>query len=225
MEKHYKGGVSSREARGSLLTFHPDLPRVSSLTNDNHCVSQLQGRLLTQSTTQEQTLNTLIVNLPVIKVVTSAPGHSQKKDVSPGGAGCQYKDQKLKFVKSVSCVTQLSCVKPVTCAQNVVPNQPVGARLQNFWKIWLELGAGPKVVQILKEGYTLPFRIRPYLTRSPSVISCYVNLHRNSDLSILSGRLKNLKDVDKWSSLSLYLQVRGMSVTCELGLYLYSQIG
>ena len=34
---------------------------------------------------------------------------------------------------------------------------------------------------------------------------------------IPSGRLKNLKDVDKWSSLSLYLQVRGMSVTCELG--------
>ena len=39
---------------------------------------------------------------------------------------------------------------------------------------------------------------------------------------IPSGRLKNLKDVDKWSSLSLYLPVRGMSVTCELGLYLYS---
>ena len=35
----------------------------------------------------------------------------------------------------------------------------------------------------------------------------------------------NLKDVDKWSSLSLYLQVRGRSVTCELGLYLYSRIG
>ena len=33
---------------------------------------------------------------------------------------------------------------------------------------------------------------------------------------IPSGRLKNLKDVDKWASLSLYLPVRGMSVTCEL---------
>ena len=42
---------------------------------------------------------------------------------------------------------------------------------------------------------------------------------------IPSGRLKNLKDIDNWSSLSLYLPVRGMSVTCELGLYLYSQIG
>ena len=42
---------------------------------------------------------------------------------------------------------------------------------------------------------------------------------------ISSGRLKNLKDVDKWSSLSLYLPVRRMSITCELGLYLCSQMG
>ena len=42
---------------------------------------------------------------------------------------------------------------------------------------------------------------------------------------IPSGRLKNLKDVDKWSSLSLYLPARGMPATCELGLYLCSRIG
>ena len=30
---------------------------------------------------------------------------------------------------------------------------------------------------------------------------------------IPSGRLKNLKDVDKWSYLNLCLSVRGMSVT------------
>ena len=61
----------------------------------------------------------------------------------------------------------MSCVKPVTNVKNVASNLPVGARLQNFWQTWLDLGAGPKVVQILKEGYTLPFRIRPKLTRSP----------------------------------------------------------
>ena len=41
---------------------------------------------------------------------------------------------------------------------------------------------------------------------------------------IPSSRLKNLKDVDKWSSLSLYLSVRGMPVTSELGLYLCSKM-
>ena len=51
---------------------------------------------------------------------------------------------------------------------------PVGARLQNFWQTWLDLGTSQKAVQILKEGYLLPFRIRPKLTRSSTVISCYV---------------------------------------------------
>ena len=115
--------------------------------------------------------------------VPSAPGHSQKRELSPGWAECQSKVcHKLKYVKPVSCVTQLSCVQPVKTVQNVVNDQPVGARLQNLWKTWLDLGAGPKIVQILKEGYTLPFQIRPQLTRSPSVISRYVNPHRNSYL-------------------------------------------
>ena len=34
----------------------------------------------------------------------------------------------------------------------------------------------------MREGYTLPFRIRPNLTRSPTVLSRYVNPHRNSYL-------------------------------------------
>ena len=107
---------------------------------------------------------------------------TQKRELSPGSAGCHCKSYKLKSVKSVSCVTQLSCVQPVTTVKNAAPNLPVRARLQNFWQTWLDLGAGPKVVQMLKEGYTLPFRIRPRLTRSPTVISCYVNPHRNSYL-------------------------------------------
>ena len=112
-----------------MLVFHPDLPRVSSLTNDSYFVSQLQARLLTPNITPEQTLDNLSVNLPVANLITSAPGLSQKKEVSPGRADCQYKSQKLKFVKGVSCVTQLFCAQPVTCAQNVVSDLPVGARL------------------------------------------------------------------------------------------------
>ena len=64
-------------------------------------------------------------------------------------------------MKGVSCVTQLSFVEPVTNVQTVVSHLPVGARLQNFWKPWLDLGASPKVVYILREDYTLPFQIRP----------------------------------------------------------------
>ena len=85
-------------------------------------------------------------------------------------------------MKNASCVIPLSCVQPVTSVKNVASNLPVGARLQNFWQTWLDLGAGPKIVQILREGYTLPFRIRPNFTRSPTVVSRYVNPHRNSYL-------------------------------------------
>ena len=65
------------------------------------------------------------------------------------------KDCALKYVKGVSSVTQLSCVKPVTNVKLAVSNLPVGARLQNFWQTWLDLGADPKVVQILKNGLHL----------------------------------------------------------------------
>ena len=65
-----------------------------------------------------------------------------------------------------------SCCKKSACR----------GQTSNFWQTWLERGAGPKIVQILREGYTLPFRIRPNLTRSPTVISRYVNPHRNSYL-------------------------------------------
>ena len=163
------------------LTLH-DLPRASSRINDNYCVTKLQTL---EAGSTPQTINTCLksnVKLPVASHVHTAPGHSQKRELSPRSAGCHCKSYKLKSVKSVSCVTQLSCVQPVTTVKNAAPNLPVGARLQNFWQTWLDLGAGPKVVQIRKEGYTLPFRIRPRLTRSPTVISCYVNPHRNSYL-------------------------------------------
>ena len=32
---------------------------------------------------------------------------------------------------------------------------------------------------MLKEGYTLPFKSRPNLTRLPTIINCYVHSHRN----------------------------------------------
>ena len=166
-------------ASNSIPRFRP---RVSSSTNDNQCVIQLKPLLLAGSPTRK-TMNTFFnVKLDVVHSVHTSPGHSQKNEISPRAAGCYFKKSKLKSVKSVSCVTPLSCVIPVINASSVVTNLPVGARLQNFWKKWLDLGAGPRVVQILKEGYTLPFRIRPNLSRIPTVISCYGNPHRNLKL-------------------------------------------
>ena len=42
---------------------------------------------------------------------------------------------------------------------------------------------------------------------------------------IPNGRFKNVKDVDKWSSLSLCLSVRGNVTYLRVRLYLYSRMG
>ena len=74
-----------------------------------------------------------------------------------------------------------------------VQNLPVGARLNQFWETWKALGAGPKVVQMLKEGYTHPLQTRPNLTRSPTILSCYVHPHRNLYLLDALHQLTNKK--------------------------------
>ena len=85
-------------------------------------------------------------------------------------------------MNDVSCVGHLSSANTVTNVPTVAINPPVGARLQQFWEKWEALGSSPKVVTILREGYTLPFRFRLNLTRSPTVISNYVNPQRQSHL-------------------------------------------
>ena len=159
-----------------------DRPRASSLTNDSYCVNSLTRRLLAGSTVHRKT--DTFVNLNVVPRVHTAPGHSQKKEISPGAAVCfSQSNYKIKSVKLASCVTPLSCVKSVVNVRNAVTNPSVGTRLQKFWQVWWNLGASPKIVQILKEGYTLPFQNRPLLSRHTTVISRYVNHHRNSYLS------------------------------------------
>ena len=54
--------------------------------------------------------------------------------------------------------------------------------MHNFWERWAALGVNPKLISVLREGYILPFRFRPYLTRKPTVTSCYLDPHRNSYL-------------------------------------------
>ena len=116
------GKVATRNPRGSLPAIHHNQPRTSSPINDNYCIDKLQRGLLAGSQTlTRQTLDTyqsLNVNFHVVQAAHSASGHSQKRELSPGSAGCYYRNHKLKYMKSVSCVTQLSCVNPVTNVRN-----------------------------------------------------------------------------------------------------------
>ena len=135
-------------------------------------------------TGKKETVNTLTVNsCPTVIYVLFANGCPQKKDVNPNC--CQY--QEIKHVNNVSCVDQLSFTKNVTNVPTVVPGLPVGARLHKFWKKWAALGVSPKVLTVLREGYTLHCRGLRNLTKSPTITRCYVNPHRNLYLLAVGG--------------------------------------
>ena len=134
-------------------------------------------------------------------IVTGLP---QRKGVNPNI--CQLYTE-IKYVKDVSCVGQLPSVKLVTNAQHAVLDPPEGARLNQCWQKWETLGSSPKVVNILREGYTLPFRFRPHLTRSPTVISNYHNPTKQSFLIEALYQLLNknaVEPVDNPNSLGFY---------------------
>ena len=165
--------------------------RVPSLINDNHCVNSVTGQKNSVHVTGQGDLNpapvvagnskvTLYLN--VDSCVANAhivTGLSQRKGVNP--TYCQMYTE-IKYEKNVSCVGHLSSVNLVTNAPHAVIDPPVGARLHQFWEKWEALGSSPKVVTTLREGYTLPFRFRPNLTRSPTVISNYHNPAKQSFL-------------------------------------------
>ena len=165
--------------------------RVSSLINDNHCVNSVTGQKNSVYVTGQGDLNPapvvagnnkVTLNLNVDSHVANAhivTGLPQRKGIKP--TFCQMYTE-IKYVKNVSCVGHLSSVNLVTNAPHAVIDPPVGARLHQFWEKWEALGSSPKVVTTLREGYTLPSRFRPNLTRSPTVISNYHNPAKQSFL-------------------------------------------
>ena len=202
--------LTIRKGRAKPHSSQHVRPRVSLLTNDNQCVKFLLSRRLTRS---KQILNCVsvpqagpesgqtvnycqpVVNFASLNVVSHAhfvQGQQQKKGISRVTV---KQNQQLKCVNNVSCVDELCSVKT---APNVplVQNLPVGARLNQFWETWETLGVGPKVVQNVVQMYTLPFQTRPNLTRSPTIISCYVNPHRNLYLLEALHQLTNKNAIE-----------------------------
>ena len=117
-----------------------------------------------------------IVSCPVAYHVPFAgtSGPPQKKGISP-----VHMKGEIKHVKGVSCVVPCLFGPNVPSAPSVANSLTVGGRLQKFWQVWEKLGSNPRVVSILKEGYTLPFKMRPPLARSPVVRSGYANPVKN----------------------------------------------
>ena len=90
----------------------------------------------------------------------------------------QIKNQKQKQKQKYQNIEFLSpSPPPVSPSVQAAPQGQqvprVGARLQQFWRVWEERGASPWVVSVLKEGYNLEFQKEPPLTRVPNVESSY----------------------------------------------------
>ena len=129
-------------------------------------------------------------------------GQPQKKGISP----CTQKIE-IKDVKGVFCANQCLFAPHIPNVPNVAPSLAVGGRLQKFWQVWLTLGANLRVVSILREGYTLPFKIRPPLTRSPVIKSGYTHSGKSKALFQALIELINKLVVEKVvirSSLAFY---------------------
>ena len=120
------------------------------------------------------------VNYSVVGHVPSATKNvrqPQKKGLSP-----PLKKVEIKSVNCVSFVVQCVSAPSVPSAHSVVHAPLVGGCLQPFRQSWAHLGANPRVVSILKEGYVLPFKLKPLLVRYPLIVSGYAHPQRNISL-------------------------------------------
>ena len=63
---------------------------------------------------------------------------------------------------------------PTPNESSLPPSSGVGARLHGFWGIWEQKGAEPWVVEVLKEGYSIPFEHQPPTTDVPQEYPSYL---------------------------------------------------
>ena len=169
-----------------------NLPVDRSSINDNHCSMSPPVQLslccgvLNQVPSKDKLTCQKTVNLHVVPPAVSVNGQLQKKNVRPSPPKVE-----IKSVNDALCVNQCLSAPNVRNVLHVVKDPPVGGRLQRFWQVWLSLGSNPRVVSILREGYQLPFKERPPLTRYPVIASGSSNpLRKKSEQGVPVSRSK-----------------------------------
>ena len=176
-----------KRVKCSLESFPRDRPRVSLLINDNYSVnfwfpSRLTGnkeqrprKTLSPST---QTMNTqLNVRSLVAKDVVSAPGLSQRKDLSPGLTECYHKICEKRFLYH-SIVLCKSCNKCHECCLKSACRGQTSKLLANLAGsgCWSESCSNPK------RGVLPPLSDPAKVSKMSHCHNRYVNPHRNSYL-------------------------------------------
>ena len=147
--------------KASLQTTPPDQPRISRLINDNYSVTAVYVTRLIGSKETSKQCQPLNINSLVADHVSFVVGHPQKKCLRPD---CKINKvikicERCFLCRSIEfcpeCPRYPSCCSRSICCCQIAP----------VWGNMAALGASPKVIGIIKEGYTIPFRSRPNLTR------------------------------------------------------------
>ena len=197
-------GVDRHLTGARLLPFPRDLPRHRSSINDNYCAQFVTGNLIPVSVTGQKSFHAPSVikssncvpvtgqnccvtgnvetrtQLPVFYHVAShvpfAGGLPQKKGVIPEHQSSIKYCERCFLSKSIEFCTKChQC--PTFCTKS-----SCRVKIAQFLGKMGSLRCQPQGYISPQEGYILPFRFRPYLTRKPTVTSCYVDPHRNSYL-------------------------------------------
>ena len=87
--------------------------------------------------------------------------------------------QSLQERAKTPCVQSLQEREKTPCTKSVIP---VGGRLRRFLTQWEHQGAHRSILSLLRDGYKLPFRERPNLSRVPCITSGYADSDRQSAL-------------------------------------------
>ena len=158
----------------------------------------LDQTLSCHSYKQSVSCRDVVNHVPIITI----PGLPQKKGLRPNL--CL---NKIKLVEGASCVSSCLFAPSVLNVPHVVTGISVGARLQRFWQVWQRLGSNPRVVSLLRYGYSLPFRERPHLSRFSLVVSKYASPSKSKALVEALLSLQQKQVVEKVlvrSSLAFY---------------------
>ena len=86
--------------------------------------------------------------------------------------------EKTLCVQDISNQVQFKSVH----IQEKLQNLPVGGRLRQFFPEWERLGSHRLIIGIIRDGYKLPFRERPNLSRVPCKVSRYASSDKQSAL-------------------------------------------
>ena len=84
--------------------------------------------------------------------------------------------------EKILCVQDTSNQVQFNSVQEKLQNLPVGGRLRQFLAEWERLGSHQLITGLIRDGYKLPFRECPNLSRVPCIVSSYAGFDKQNAL-------------------------------------------